>query len=245
MRRQSFGDEVRMKALVIGGSGSIGQAIVKKLLDDGFEVILTYHRTALLDLQETFKDEPVQFLQIDLTQPIDYKKHFEHISNVDVFIYVSGQSLYGMLQDVTDKDIDDMYRVHVYQFIKMTQYFLNQLIQSPRGRIIVISSIWGEKGASFETIYSTMKAAQIGFVKALSEEVALTPLTVNAIAPGIVEGRMTDELEEEDIKAVVESIPQQRLINVNEIAHACRYLISPYAQSITGTVQRINGGWYR
>ncbi|SUK14902.1 short chain dehydrogenase/reductase family oxidoreductase [Staphylococcus agnetis] len=234
-----------MKALVVGGSGSIGQAIVENLLNDGFEVILTYHRTALTDLQDTFKDAPVQFLQIDLTQQLDCNKQFEHISNVDVLIYVSGHSLYGMLQDMTDKDIDDMYRVHVYHLIKISQYFLNQLIQSPNGRIIVISSIWGETGASFETIYSTMKAAQIGFVKALSEEVALTPLTVNAIAPGIVEGRMTNELDEADIHAVLDTIPQQRLVHVNEVAHACRYLISPYAKSVTGTVQRINGGWYR
>ncbi|MCO4339279.1 SDR family oxidoreductase [Staphylococcus agnetis] len=234
-----------MKALVVGGSGSIGQAIVENLLDDGFEVILTYHRTALTDLQDTFKDAPVQFLQIDLTQQLDCNKQFEHISNVDVLIYVSGHSLYGMLQDMIDKDIDDMYRVHVYHLIKVSQYFLNQLIQSPNGRIIVISSIWGETGASFETIYSTMKAAQIGFVKALSEEVALTPLTVNAIAPGIVEGRMTNELDEADIRAVLDTIPQQRLVHVEEVAHACRYLISPYAKSVTGTVQRINGGWHR
>ncbi|PTH69547.1 3-oxoacyl-ACP reductase, partial [Staphylococcus agnetis] len=92
-----------MKALVVGGSGSIGQAIVENLLDDGFEVILTYHRTALTDLQDTFKDAPVQFLQIDLTQQLECNKQFEHISNVDVLIYVSGHSLYGMLQDMTDK----------------------------------------------------------------------------------------------------------------------------------------------
>lgn len=234
-----------MKALVVGGSGAIGQAIVRELLDEGFEVIVTYHQTSLTSLQTTFQNEPVQFIQMDLTQTQDFDNVFAFINNVDVLVYVSGQSLYGMLQDMSDKAIQYNYMIHVYQLIKIAQHFLNQLIQSTRGRIVVISSIWGEMGASFETVYSTMKAAQIGFVKALSEEVALTPLTVNAIAPGIVASRMTDELNPDDLAEVLETIPQQRLVEAEEIAHACRYLISPKAKSVTGTVQRINGGWYR
>ena len=71
----------------------------------------------------------------------------------------------------------------------MTRYFIDILRQSNNGRIIVISSIWGETGASLETIYSAMKSAQIGFVKALSQELALTSVTVNAITPGMVKGK--------------------------------------------------------
>ena len=234
-----------MKALVVGGSGSIGQAIVSDLLEQGYEVVLTYHQTPLHTLQNTFTNQPIQFIRIDLTQSLELAHIFENVKNIDVLIYVSGQSMYGLLQDMTDHQIQNMYQVHVYQLIKLTQYFLNQLIQSDQGRLIVISSIWGETGASFETIYSTMKAAQIGFVKALSEELALTRVTVNAIAPGIVSGRMTEELDEKDLRAVLESVPQQRLVTPEEVANACRYLISPLAKSVTGTVQRINGGWYR
>lgn len=234
-----------MKALVVGGSGSIGQAIVADLLEQGYEVVVTYHQTPLDTLQEKFMHQSVQFIQVDLTQSIELDVLFGEVKNIDVLIYVSGQSLYGLLQDTTDIQLDNMYRVHVYHLIKMTQYFLHQLIQSEQGRLIVISSIWGETGASYETIYSTMKAAQIGFVKAMSEELALTRVTVNAIAPGIVSGRMTEELEASDLEAVLETIPQQRLIEPEEIANTCRYLISPLAKSVTGTVQRINGGWYR
>ena len=87
--------------------------------------------------------------------------------------------MYGQLQDMTDAMIDEHYQIHVRQFIRMCRYFVDQLRQSQNGRIIVISSIWGETGASMETVYSAMKSAQIGFVKALSQELSLTSVTVN------------------------------------------------------------------
>lgn len=233
-----------MKAIVIGGSGTIGRAITHDLLSNGYEVIVTYHQTPLDTLMETFRDQPVQFVQLDLSQPVSLEEKLGFVSNLDAIIYASGHSLFGMLQDMTDSDIHQAYQVHVFHLIKITQFFVNQLIQSPHGRIVVISSIWGETGASFETIYSSMKAAQIGFVKSLAKELARTSVTVNAITPGVVAGTMTDALDNEARVALLEELPQNRWVAPNEIAHATRFLLSPFSQSITGTVQRINGGWY-
>ncbi|REH98249.1 SDR family oxidoreductase, partial [Staphylococcus felis] len=175
---------------------------------------------------------------------IDLNETFQHIQNIDVLVYASGKSHFSLLQDVKDDDIHEAYMIHVFNLIKVTQYFISQLMASEAGRIIVISSIWGEMGASMESIYSTMKAAQIGFVKALSQELVKTNVTVNAIAPGAVEGAMTNALATEDYHTLLEELPQNRLIQPNEIAHVTRYLLSKQAKSITGTVQRINGGWY-
>ncbi|QLK85895.1 elongation factor P 5-aminopentanone reductase [Staphylococcus sp. 17KM0847] len=233
-----------MKALVVGGSGTIGRAIVHDLLSRGYEVILTYYQTPQSTLISQYEGQPVQLVHLDVSQPIEVEV-LENIHNIDALIYVSGRALYGMLQDMTSSQIHEAYHMHVYNFIKITQYFVNQLIASDHGRIIVMSSIWGEAGASFETIYSAMKAAQIGFVKALSQELALTQVTVNAIAPGVVAGKMSDELDNADLEDLIETLPQQRLIDPEEIAHTVSYLLSPHAKSITGTVQRINGGWYR
>ena len=109
---------------------------------------------------------------------------------------------------------------------------------------IVISSIWGETGASLETVYSSMKSAQLGFVKALSQELAMTSVTVNAISPGIVSGNMSTVWSDEELSAIVNELPQQRLIDPHEIAHTCAYLCHPMAKSVTGTVQKVNGAWY-
>ncbi|RIL73205.1 SDR family oxidoreductase [Staphylococcus devriesei] len=233
-----------MKALVLGGSGSIGSAIVERLLQDGFEVIIQYYQSDVNILKEKYKNEAVHFIQLDLTQNINLEEAFGHIKNLDCLVYSSGTALYGMLQDMSDNDIDRSYNIHVKQLIRCSRYFIDTLRQSVDGRIIVISSIWGETGASMETIYSTMKSAQIGFVKALSQELAMTSVTVNAVAPGFVSGRMAHEFNEEEQEAILNELPQQRMVTPDEVAHTCAYLWHPLAKSITGTVQKVNGAWY-
>ncbi|KYH14643.1 elongation factor P 5-aminopentanone reductase [Staphylococcus kloosii] len=233
-----------MKALVIGGSGSIGKAIVTRLLDEGYEVIVQYNSANLTDLTNQFENGAVQFVQCDLLATSDYNKVFGFIHNLDCLIYSGGNALYGQIQDMQDEQIDDAYRLHVREFIRLSKYFVDQLRRSDNGRIIVISSIWGETGASLESVYSAMKSAQIGFIKAMSQELALTTVTVNAITPGIVRGRMSEVWSDEELQHILDELPQQRLIEPEEIAHTCAYLCHPFAKSVTGTVQKVNGGWY-
>ena len=95
-----------------------------------------------------------------------------------------------------------------------------------------------------ETIYSAMKSAQIGFVKALAQELALTSVTVNAITPGFVTGKMNNIWSEDELKTIIDELPQHRMIEASEVAHTCAYLCHPMSKSITGTVQKVNGGWY-
>lgn len=233
-----------MKALVIGGSGTIGTAITERLLADGYEVIVHYNQADLVSLREYYQGQAVQFVQCDLSKVDNLGDYFQFIQNLDCLIYTSGQALYGLLQDMSDAMIDESYMLHLRQLIRICRHFIDQLRQSPNGRIVVISSIWGETGASLESVYSAMKAGQIGFVKALSQELALTTVTVNAIAPGFVSGRMTHAFDEDSLMEMIESLPQQRLIDPQEIAHTCSYLCHPQAKSITGTVQKVNGAWY-
>ena len=89
-----------------------------------------------------------------MTQNIDLETTFAHIKYLDCLIYSSGTALYGLLQDMSDIDIDLSYNIHVKQLIRCCRYFIDLIRQSEFGRIIVISSIWGETGASMETIYS-------------------------------------------------------------------------------------------
>lgn len=136
-----------------------------------------------------------------------------------------------MIQDMTDNDIDQSYHIHVKQFIRCCRYFVDTLRQSPNGRIIVISSIWGETGASMETIYSAMKSAQIGFVKALSQELAMTSVTVNAVTPGFVSGNMSQTFSDAEKEVILAELPQQRMVTPEEVAHTCAYLWHPFSQS--------------
>ncbi|MDY5060673.1 elongation factor P 5-aminopentanone reductase [Staphylococcus simulans] len=233
-----------MKALVIGGSGSIGSAIVEQLLSDGYEVIVHYNHSSPDELKAKYDSRNVSFVQADLTNDIDIDSVFSFIHNLDVLVYAAGRSLYGMFQDMTAQEIEACYQLNVKNMMLVTRYFLEQLRASSHGRIIVISSIWGETGASMETVYSAMKAAQIGFVKALSQELAMTNITVNAVTPGMVSGNMADEFEPSELAAIIDELPQQRMVSPEEVAYTCAYLYNERAQSVTGTIQKVNGGWY-
>lgn len=233
-----------MKALVIGGSGSIGSAIIEQLLSDGYEVIVHYNQSSPDQLKAKYESQNVSFVQADLTQDINMESVFSFIHNLDVLVYAAGRSLYGMFQDMTATDIDACYQLNVKNMILITRFFLEQLRASAHGRILIISSIWGETGASMETVYSAMKAAQIGFVKALSQELAMTNITVNAVTPGMVSGNMADEFEPSELAAIIDELPQQRMVTPDEVAYTCAYLYDKRAQSVTGTVQKVNGGWY-
>lgn len=233
-----------MKALVIGGSGSIGSAIVEQLLSDGYEVIVHYNQSSPDQLKAKYESQNVSFVQADLTQNINMESVFSFIHNLDVLVYAAGRSLYGMFQDMTATDIDACYQLNVKNMILITRFFLEQLRASAQGRILIISSIWGETGASMETVYSAMKAAQIGFVKALSQELAMTNITVNAVTPGMVSGNMADEFEPSELAAIIDELPQQRMVTPDEVAYTCAYLYDKRAQSVTGTIQKVNGGWY-
>lgn len=233
-----------MKALVIGGSGSIGSAIVEQLLSDGYEVIVHYNQSSPDQLKAKYESQNVSFVQADLTQDINMESVFSFIHNLDVLVYAAGRSLYGMFQDMTATDIDACYQLNIKNMMLITRFFLEQLRASAHGRILIISSIWGETGASMETVYSAMKAAQIGFVKALSQELAMTNITVNAVTPGMVSGNMADEFEPSELAAIIDELPQQRMVTPDEVAYTCAYLYDKRAQSVTGTIQKVNGGWY-
>lgn len=233
-----------MKALVIGGSGSIGSAIVEQLLSDGYEVIVHYNQSSPDQLKAKYESQNVSFVQADLTQNINMESVFSFIHNLDVLVYAAGRSLYGMFQDMTATDIDACNQLNVKNMMLITRFFLEQLRASAQGRILIISSIWGETGASMETVYSAMKAAQIGFVKALSQELAMTNITVNAVTPGMVSGNMADEFEPSELAAIIDELPQQRMVTPDEVAYTCAYLYDKRAQSVTGTIQKVNGGWY-
>ncbi|MDN6671668.1 MAG: SDR family oxidoreductase, partial [Staphylococcus equorum] len=129
-----------MKALVMGGSGTIGSAIVDRLLMDGYEVIVHYNKSNIETLTKRYEQKSVQFVKCDLTQCNELDKAFGFIKNLDCLIYTSGSALYGQLQDMTDEMIDSSYQIHVRQFIRTSRYFADQLRQSTNGRIIVISS---------------------------------------------------------------------------------------------------------
>lgn len=127
--------------------------------------------------------------------------------------------------------------------MQLIRTFIPKLTKSKQGRIVFISSIWGEVGAAMEVAYSTVKGAQIAFCRALSQELGPSGTTVNAVAPGVVQTKMMDQFSTEEQAILREEIPFKRFAKPQEIADTIEFITSKKANYITGEVLRINGGW--
>lgn len=223
--------------IIIGSTGDIGSAVHKSL--DGNDIItFSKSRHAKYDSTHHF---------LDLSKPFDeelLKARLGNIGSVDGLIWCPGESLYSLIQDTALETVDAQYNLAIRSLVTFIRTLLPVLRKSPNGRIIVITSVWGRNGASFESIYASMKGAQESFVKSLAKELAATDITVNAIAPGIVKGAMTEMLSAEDHAFLLEELPQRKFADTDEIAHAVLYLLDEKASSVTGEIMNINGGWY-
>ncbi|MBC2313637.1 SDR family oxidoreductase [Listeria welshimeri] len=240
-------DKETKYAFVTGASGEIGQAICIALAKAGWNLYLHYYqnRQAVEDIVPKLQAENIDviLIQADFDDFSSLKEIEKQVFQVDAFIHAAGHSHYALFQDTTDLDMTKLWNVHMYMPMRLIQIFIPKLMKSQQGRIVFISSIWGEIGASMEVVYSTVKGAQIAFCKALSQEVGLSGITVNAVTPGVVKTKMMDQFSLEEKEILRQEIPLKRFAKPEEIAETIEFLTSKKASYITGEVLRLNGGW--
>lgn len=240
-------DKETKYAFVTGASGEIGQAICIALAKAGWNLYLHYYqnRQAVEDIVPQLQVENIDviLIQADFDDFSSLKEIEMQVFQVDAFIHAAGHSHYALFQDTTDLDMTKLWNVHMYMPMRLIQIFIPKLMKSQQGRIVFISSIWGEIGASMEVVYSTVKGAQIAFCKALSQEVGLSGITVNAVTPGVVKTKMMDQFSLEEKEILRQEIPLKRFAKPEEIAETVEFLTSKKASYITGEVLRLNGGW--
>lgn len=235
-------------ALITGASGGIGQAVALKLAAEGYHLYLHYHKNAnsIQKLMEKLKKYHGEYMaiQADFSEPDGFTKMSEQIFSLDAIVHCSGNSQYGMFVDLELSELERLLHVHVTNPLMLTKTLLPKLTRKHSGNIIVITSIWGLTGGSCEVAYSAAKGAQISFVKALSKEVALSGIRVNAIAPGAIRTAMMDRFTSEEVKELEDEIPMGRMGLPEEIANTVSFLLSNESSYMTGQVLSINGGWY-
>ncbi|MGG1630629.1 elongation factor P 5-aminopentanone reductase [Rossellomorea sp. NRS-1567] len=234
-------------ALITGASGGIGSSTALSLAEEGWNLYLHYHSnekaiTELLLKIEKFGVEAIP-IRANLALPREVGSLVNSIFQLDAIIYSSGNSSWGMFQDQTEEEVDYLINVHVKSPLLLIQKLLPKLIER-KGSIVMVSSIWGQIGAACEVVYSTVKGAQLAFVKSLSKELALSGVRINAIAPGAVDTSMMSSFSEGELEAIREEIPMGRLAQADEIADSIQFLTSAKASYITGQTISINGGWH-
>lgn len=236
-------------ALITGASGEIGQAIAIQLAAQGVPLYLHYFQSPYkLEPIIAFCQErgvPYAIVQADLRDPLAITSMFEQML-IKPLLLVNNASIdhLGMIQDVTPLLFDELISTNVRSAFFVSQTALSAMIQEQYGRIVNVSSIWGLTGGSCEVLYSLTKGAINSFTKALAKEVARSGITVNAIAPGAIEGGMMERFSLEEKLEIAEEIPLGRLGQPAEIASLVTYLLSREAGYLTGQVISPNGGWY-
>lgn len=236
-------------ALITGASGEIGRAIAMELAARGVPLYLhCFQSPYKLEPVMAFCQErgvPAVILQADLRDPLAISGLFEQMA-IKPLLLVNNASIdhVGLIQEVTPAIYDELLATNVRSAFFVTQAALPWMIQQQYGRIVNVSSIWGLTGGACEVLYSLTKGAVISFTKALAKEVARSKITVNAVAPGAVDGGMMERFSLQEIEEIAEEIPVGRLGKPQEVASLVSYLLSREAGYLTGQVISPNGGWY-
>ena len=236
--------------LITGSAGGIGSACVRRFAIEGYRIAAAYNRSQTeaekLVAELTDKGVDIVAFKADLRSYKDterlYNEIIDRFGRVDVLVNNAAISQIKIFCDITEYDWDNMVSSNMKSVFNCCKHFLPQMISRKSGRIINISSMWGQQGASCEVHYSASKAAVIGFTKALAKELGLSGITVNCVAPGVIDTAMNMELNEEDRALLCEEIPLNRFGNAFEVAESVLFLASPNASYITGQVIGIDSG---
>jgi len=236
-------------AIVTGASRGIGREIAKELAIKGIKVIANYNRSEkeAQNLKEELQNQGINIdiFKADVSKREDGHKLVEFAiqkyGKIDILVNNAGISEYKLFTDETDEDWNRVINTNLYSAFMMSQEVIPNMIHNKSGGIINISSIWGQVGASLEVIYSVSKAGIDGLTKSLAKELAPSNIRVNSIAPGIIDTDMNKNFSEEDIKAIEEEIPLNRIGLPKDIAKCVNWLIND--TYTTGQVISINGGW--
>lgn len=241
---------MKKTALVTGGAKGIGAAIVRRLCEDGFTVAVNYLKSEQsvdsLCSELTLAGYDAFPVKADISSSDDVKSMFSFIrektGGVDVLVNNAGVSLWGLFQDVTDEMWSEITDINLKGTFNCCREALPSMINKGYGRIVNISSVWGQTGASCEAVYSASKAGVIGLTKALAKETALSGITVNCVSPGVIDTDMMKRFSDEEKKDICDEIPMGRMGEAEEVAAAVSFFVSDGASYVTGQILGVNGG---
>jgi len=238
-------------AVVTGGSGDIGRAICLRLAAEGYAVAVCFRRDRESAENVCFeiaaKGGTALAVQLDLSDSGSvaeaYGRAVSQLGVPEVLINNGGTAHIGLFTDMQPEEIAKLINTDLTGAMLMSRLAARDMVRRHRGRIVSISSVWGEVGASCEVAYSAAKAGLIGFTRALGKELAPSGITVNCIAPGLIDTKMNGSLSDEDKRELIGEIPAGRMGTPEEVAAVAAFLCSEGASYITGQVIRTDGGW--
>lgn len=238
--------------IVTGGARGIGKEIVKKFAENGYNVLINYNQSEkmakVLCEELSSKGYSVKIFKANVAvrdEVIEMVSYcLREFKSIDIVVNNAGITNTNIFTEITNNKWNEIIDTNLNGVFNVSQETLRRyMINAKNGSIINISSVDGISGASCEVAYSASKSAVIGMTKALAKELAMSNITVNAIAPGaIITDMLEDNYTEEDLEIVKDEIPMKRFGTPKEIAELVYFLASENARYITGQVISPNGG---
>lgn len=235
------------RVFITGASRGIGREIARAFAKEGYELYLVC-KNNLTAMQEFADVLSASYgihafcYAVDLADSIALSDFLEALPEMDIVVNNAGISHIGLLTDMSLVDWNHIIQTNLTSVFVICQKLLPAMIRRHSGKIINISSVWGNVGASMEVAYSTTKGGLNSFTKALAKEVAPSGVQVNAIACGLIDTDMNACFSKEDLEVVIAEIPADRIGKPEEVAALCLQL-SEAPEYLTGQIIALDGGW--
>ncbi len=233
-------------ALITGASGGIGGEIAKALHAAGATVALSGTRVEPLQALVAELGSRAHVLACNLSDPaaVDAlpKAAAEAMGSVDILVNNAGITRDNLFMRMSDEEWQSVLDVNLTATFRLCRGVMRGMMKARWGRIVNITSVVGHSGNPGQANYAASKAGVLAMSKSLAREVASRNITVNCVAPGMIETAMTDKLNDEQRARILVNIPAGRMGAAQEIASGVLYLASPEAAYVTGTTLHINGG---
>ncbi len=236
-------------ALITGASSGIGKAVAIKLAQNGYAVALGCRNTAAAEeVAQTIRTEggAAMVCPADVCDSASVEAMVaaaRTMGKIELLVPAAGIAYQNLFQYTDEETYDRIMDTNVKGAYLSAKAVLPYMISAQSGKIVFLSSMWGEVGASCEVVYSASKAALIGLTKALAKEVGPAGIRVNCVSPGVIRTPMTTPLGEETLTALAEETPLGRIGRPEEVADAVLFLASDASAFITGQILGVNGGF--
>lgn len=233
--------------MVTGASRGIGKAIALEFAKNGCDLYLTCKTnfSMLENLKEQVEKEysiHCSIFTCDMGNFSEVTALFKQIPSLDILVNNAGISHVGLLTDMSVEEWQAVMAVNLDSVFYTCKFAVSKMLEKHQGKVINISSVWGNIGASMEVAYSASKGAVNSFTKALAKELAPSNIQVNAIACGFIDTQMNAGFSKEELESIVEEIPADRTGQPEEVASFCR-MLAEAPEYLTGQIMTLDGGW--